>query len=133
MPGGQAASGLRRLFSTFARGWPGVGLLLLRLIATAALMNQAALEFQLGTSTRPAILALLTVATAILLLLGLWTPIAGVLAVTVELWAGFREPGDHWIHILLGALGVGLGLLGPGVWSVDARLFGWKRVEPRKS
>jgi hypothetical protein len=132
MPGGQANSLLRRLFSTFARGWPGVGLLLLRLIAAAALINQAAFRFQLGISDRPIILTSFTVATAILLLLGLWTPIAGVLAVTVELWAAFAQPGDHWIQILLGALGAGLGLLGPGVWSVDARLFGWKRVGPRK-
>lgn len=130
MPGGQAASLLRRLFSTFARGWPGVGLLLLRVIAAAALINQAAYRFQPGISA--IILASFTVATAILLLLGLWTPIAGVLAVTVELWAAFTEPGDHWIHILLGALGAGLGLLGPGIWSVDARLFGWKRVGPHK-
>ena len=54
-------------------------------------------------------------ATAILLLAGLWTPIAGVLAPTVELWAAFSEPGDHWVQILLGTLGAGLALLGPGV------------------
>jgi hypothetical protein len=24
-----------------------------------------------------------------------------------------------------------LAMLGPGVWSIDARLFGWKRVEVR--
>ena len=132
MPGGQANSPLRRLFSTFARGWPGVGLLLLRLIAAAALINQAASRFQLGISDRPIILASFTVATAILLLLGLWTPIAGVLAATVELWDALAQPGDHWIQILLGAVGAGLGLLGPGIWSVDARLFGWKRVGLRK-
>lgn len=126
---------MRRLFSTFARGWPGVGLLLLRLIAAIALINQGASRFQAGAPDRSIILAVLTLATAILLLAGLWTPITGVLALTVELWAAFSEPGDHWIQILLGSLGAGLALLGPGVFSVDARLFGWKRIgsRPRKS
>ena len=124
---------MRRLFSTFARGWPGVGLLLLRLIAAAALTNQGASRFQVDAPEKTIILAVLTLATAILLLAGLWTPIAGVLALTVELWAAYSEPGDHWVQILLGTLGAGLALLGPGIWSVDARLFGWKRIGPRKS
>jgi len=126
---------LRRLFSTFARGWPGIGLLLLRLITAVALINQGASRLLVGASGGMIILSLLTLATAISLLAGLWTPIAGFLALTIELWAAFSAPGDHWVQILLGTLGAGLALLGPGVWSVDARLFGWKRIgsRPRQS
>jgi DNA-binding NarL/FixJ family response regulator len=37
------------------------------------------------------------------------------------------------IHLLVGALGVALAMLGPGAWSVDARLFGRKRIQiPRR-
>lgn len=84
-----------------------------------------------GASVWFIIWAVFTFATAVLLLAGLWTPIAGVVAMAVELWAASAQPGDHWIQVLLGALGAGLALLGPGIWSVDARLFGWKRIDPR--
>jgi hypothetical protein len=64
----------------------------------------------------------------VLLLAGLWTPIAGVLVAIIELWSAFSETSDVWAGILLGTLGAALALLGPGAWSVDARLFGWKRI-----
>jgi len=38
------------------------------------------------------------------------------------------------VWLLLGTAAVALAMLGPGLWSIDARLFGWKRIEapPRK-
>jgi putative oxidoreductase len=63
-----------------------------------------------------------------LLLAGLWTPVAGTWVAGIEVWKVFLHPGDPWICILLGTLGAALAMLGPGAWSVDARLFGWKRI-----
>jgi len=41
---------------------------------------------------------------------------------------GLTVPADPWNCIFLGALGAALALVGPGAWSVDAYLFGWKRI-----
>ncbi len=68
-------------------------------------------------------------AVGILLLVGLWTPIAGSLLAILASWSAFVHTADAWTCVLLGTLGAALALLGPGAWSVDARLFGWKRVE----
>jgi putative oxidoreductase len=74
-------------------------------------------------------LYVLTGAVGILLLVGLWTPIAGSLLAILASWSAFLHPADPRTWILLGTLGAALALLGPGGWSVDAYLFGWKRVE----
>jgi hypothetical protein len=50
----------------------------------------------------------------------------------IELWtAFFSHPPDPWTSILLGTISLALALLGPGAWSVDARLFGWRRIDIR--
>jgi uncharacterized membrane protein YphA (DoxX/SURF4 family) len=74
---------------------------------------------------------LVAVAAGALLLLGLWTPIAGTLVALLALGKIVSLPEDIWGNILLGTLGAGLALLGPGAWSVDARLFGWKLIHVR--
>jgi putative oxidoreductase len=80
-----------------------------------------------------AIVSVLATAAGVLLLAGLWTPLAGALAAGVELWCAFSQrfsqTGDPLTHILLATLGAAVALIGPGAWSVDARLFGWKRIE----
>ena len=65
-----------------------------------------------------------------LLIIGLWTPIAGGFVAGAQLWALFTrffpEQGYPFVQIFLLVLGGALALLGPGAWSVDARLFGRK-------
>jgi uncharacterized membrane protein YphA (DoxX/SURF4 family) len=121
---------LRRLFSTFAHGWPGVGLLLIRLVVGVALAVRRTIELQSAPSIGLAVIHVLAIAVGILLLAGLWTPIAGILLAIIEIWSAFTHPHDPWSYLLLGTLCAALAMLGPGAWSVDARLFGWKRIEP---
>lgn len=84
-----------------------------------------------GFSATP--LQIIEAVAAVLVLIGLWTPIAGAGLAIGELAMVFSQrlpqSGDLWTHILLIALGVGLALLGPGAWSIDARLFGRKLIE----
>ena len=73
-------------------------------------------------------LQLLTAACSALLIIGLWTPIAGVFMALCELtFLVFTFSGAS-MHIALAALAAALAMLGPGAWSVDARLFGRKRI-----
>ena len=71
----------------------------------------------------------------LLLISGLWTPIVGTLVALVEVWQLLALRADVWNLLLLGAIAGALAMLGPGLWSIDAYLFGWKRVEapPRRN
>jgi uncharacterized membrane protein YphA (DoxX/SURF4 family) len=71
---------------------------------------------------------LIEAAAGTLLLAGLWTPIAGMVMVPAELWITFAQSEHLRSHILLAVIGAALAMLGPGAWSVDARLFGRKRI-----
>ena len=119
---------MQRLFSTFPEGWPGFGLIFLRAVALVPSIQYGIAG--LFTAPLPALAAnLVAVCAAALLLVGFWTPVAGVLMAVAELFLAFSHSHDPWIHILLGALGAALAMLGPGAWSVDARLFGRKRIQ----
>ena len=122
---------MRRLFFTFAGGLPNLGLLLLRVVAGAALI----LRFvQLHNRASVPTIAphLIAAGIGLLLLFGSWTAVAGVLVAIIESVIAFSHNGDPWVSVLLASLGVALALLGPGTWSVDARRFGWKRIEIRR-
>ena len=120
---------MRRLFSTFARGWPGAGLLLMRMVAGIALIERGIARLSSGPPVLLAVLSVLTTVGGLLLLAGLWTPVAGIVVAAIEVWKIFLLPVNLWIYILLATLGAALAMLGPGAWSVDARLFGWKRID----
>jgi putative oxidoreductase len=100
----------------------------MRLVAGTALIDLAVTKVRGGAPIEAATGPLLAAAGGILLLAGLWTPVAGTIVAGAELWTSFSSTADLWTHILLATVGVALALLGPGAWSVDARLFGWKRI-----
>lgn len=119
---------MQRLFTTFANGWPGVGLLIKRLIMGIALLSRAAVVFNGHPATTQIALHMAGGFFGLFILAGLWTPIAGTLIAVVELWIAFAGGDDPWMSIILAVLGATLAMIGPGALSIDARLFGRKRI-----
>jgi hypothetical protein len=103
----------------------------MRIVTAAALAFNAMSVLSPDVAIGAATFSILQLGVALLLLAGLWTPMAGVLVVVFEGWLLSSWRHDPWAHILLATLGGALALMGPGAWSADARLFGWKRIDIR--
>jgi len=124
---------VQRLFSTFAGGWPGAGLLLLRLLTGAVLIDFGINGIREGPPPLIVALQIIGIAAAILLLVGVFTPLAGVLAAAAEAWIAVSRfsshSGDPWVTLAQAILAAALAMIGPGAWSIDARLFGRRRID----
>jgi putative oxidoreductase len=124
---------LQRLFSMFPNSWPGLGLLLLRVLTCIALIRYGITSVIEEPPLMIVILQITGVVAGILLLAGLWTPVAGALVAIVKVWIAFSRilsaSGDPWIAFIQAVLGAVLAMVGPGAWSIDARLFGRKRID----
>jgi putative oxidoreductase len=103
----------------------------MRVAAGGALLFQGVAAFSAGLAPPWAAIHILGIATGLLLIVGMWTPAVGVLTAIDAALRGLVGPADMGFYLLLTTLGLALALLGPGAWSVDAHLFGWRRVEIR--
>jgi putative oxidoreductase len=115
----------------FPNGWPGAALLLLRVAAGILLIYDGVVAIRTGPDLQTTILQSLAIAAGTLLILGLWTPIAGTLVILVEVRFVFLGTTQVQSNILLGALGAALAVLGPGIRSIDALRYGRKRFDIR--
>jgi hypothetical protein len=114
---------MQRLFGTFPNRGAGLALLILRLAVAAVLASGA--RFCPGPEAQ-VLLAFSRIA-AVLIVLGWYTPLAAVSAALVSLCSSWvcRELG---LNVLMIAILVAIGLLGAGAYSIDARLYGRRRL-----
>lgn len=116
-----------RPFSAFPGGWAGVGLLGLRFALLVILIG--------GVAPSIGIRVVLVCAGA-MVMAGFFTSFASGVAAAVALgtagWSLFT--GAPLVfdtlseHGLLSAVATALIMIGPGAYSVDARLFGWREL-----
>jgi hypothetical protein len=130
---------MERLHSQYPAGAVGIALLLLRIISGTWLISDGVSDWISSPAhVAPAIqiaIGVALAALALLLLAGLRTSLAvsiGVVLIVVsDLYS--RSPlmaaGQSWFYLFLQLfLCASVALLGPGGYSLDARLSGWKSI-----
>jgi uncharacterized membrane protein YphA (DoxX/SURF4 family) len=129
---------LQRSFTSFPDGLPGLGLLLLRGAVGVTLLFYALAYFVgWGQLELEAILvAVVALASGVLLLIGLVTPVATALAALMSLGAAFAwfatplpnilspDPASAFVTLIA----ISLLFLGPGAFSLDARRYGRREI-----
>jgi uncharacterized membrane protein YphA (DoxX/SURF4 family) len=128
---------LQKLFAAFPAGWPGIGLICLRVAVAIALLTHGVAV--VSAPVAPAAFRVwaiesFAVLIGVSLLIGFLTPIAGAAAAIGYLYLGASRllltgANSHgstaWC---LAVISIALVLLGPGAFSLDARLFGRREI-----
>jgi putative oxidoreductase len=114
-------------------GLPGVGLLLIRLAVggTAGVYGIRLLDSGLSSTSAPA--ALFHLSLSAMLVIGLWTPVAATILALTAMTDAYLHPELRECSVVVGIVAAAAALVGPGRWSVDARLFGWRLLEIQES
>jgi putative oxidoreductase len=120
---------LQRLYSTFADRWPGVGVLLQRLLVAIMLVRFCVIRLTDSPFSISMIPHIIGACAAMLFLVGLWTPFVGTLIAVIELWIAMTHVSDPWISIMLATISATSAMLGPGAFSIDAVLFGRRHLD----
>ena len=117
---------MQRLFSMFPSGMAGAGLLILRVCSAAVLLMEGPAHPFEQKSIWLVVLFLIITGT---LCIGLLTPYFAAIGCLLELSAIGGNDAQTAFHFILAALNIAaVGMLGPGAYSVDAHLFGRKRI-----
>jgi hypothetical protein len=123
---------MQRLYSMFPIGLPGMGLVLLRLsLATALWPLPHGLLPWLDGDVLFACMALITAA----LLIGVLTPVVASLCLVTMILEMIAPDDLALSHLVpMALMSVAVLLLGPGAYSVDARLYGHRvlTLPPKK-
>jgi uncharacterized membrane protein YphA (DoxX/SURF4 family) len=101
--------------------------LILRLSAAFSMLDIARMTGD-ATQVTTLLLRYVSAVDAALLVVGLWTPVAGIAVAAIYLGMLSVAQELHCALMVDSVVGLALAMLGPGAWSLDARLFGRKRI-----
>jgi putative oxidoreductase len=104
-------------------------LLLFRLTLGSVLIEHSVRSLASAVALPAAAVHWVAILLGVLLLLGFWTPIAAALTAMIAIWEAISSSACWTQCISFGALAIALALAGPGVWSIDARRYGWKEIK----
>jgi hypothetical protein len=129
---------VQRSFSTFAPGWPGIGLLVLRIaLGVPLLVEAAALLAEWRATAGPlVVIALISVAAGLALQLGYSVGRAAIAGAADVIAIHFSSLHGERLNLfssriacfLAISIAIALVLLGPGAFSIDARRFGRREI-----
>ena len=74
------------------------------------------------------IFALSCVSSAVLLA-GLWTPFAALCHALLGSALAIYADSFEWMYLIVALISLSLLMLGPGWWSIDARIYGRRRID----
>jgi uncharacterized membrane protein YphA (DoxX/SURF4 family) len=121
---------VQKLFSAFPGGWPGLGLLLLRALVGVTLIAQiVAYVGSTKLSVLGWVVAALVLIIASCLLVGFMTPVAAIvigLGAIALAASNVLDTNQTLLNIIV--LTTAIALLGPGAFSIDARMFGRREI-----
>ena len=113
---------MQRLYSIFPQGLPGFGLVLLRMAVI--------LQWLMHIGPRPSVwLLLMTAMFIVAIVLGILTSAACLLLFASVTIIGINSGSFSIATLCEGLQTIALILLGPGAYSLDARIFGRRIVE----
>lgn len=101
----------------------------MRVVVGTAIISHAIIRLNANLPVKSAAIQLFAIAVGLALSAGFWTPVTGLLVMIFGTWGAFTQARDPWANILLASIGIAVALIGPGAFSLDAWLFGWKRID----
>ena len=118
---------MQKLFSAFPSGWPGVGLVLLRAFVSVTIISRTVPYVAQGKVSQLGWVVIgLSLASAVCLFAGFMTPVIATtvaIAATILTVSGAIPPLFEVITLV-----ITVALLGPGAFSLDARMFGRREI-----
>lgn len=117
---------LQKLFSAFPNGLPGVGLLLLRAFVSVLIALTVFDTAHASAGPVAWVVAGVSFAIAVCLLAGFMTPLIAATIVTGGIVLAVSNTVPVRLEVII--LAVVIALLGPGAFSLDARMFGRREI-----